>query len=900
VEILDISDPSNPTHVGAITDDATTELDGAFSIYVSGKYAYVASNDDDGVEILDISGIDTPSAHIGDLVVSTLDIWENADIKNNLYVDNGLNVGLGGIYSGGPSSIYATSSATALNIRQSGTGNLVSVFDGSTEAFTILDGGNVGIGTTGPDRKLDILDASNPQMRLTQADGTVYADFQMDSNGDLIMNVDGVSNQLVLDNGGNVGIGTASPRTKLELNDDGAILAVGTYNSGWTEPNLGAGTRLLWYPRKAAFRAGYVSSTQWDDANIGDYSVAMGYDNRASGAYSVVGGGYLNLASYDATYGLTTVGGGQSNTASAGFATVGGGQSNTASGRWSAVGGGIGNTASGYDSTIGGGYYNTASGQYATVSGGRQNTASGLYATVSGGFRNIAAGDYSWAGGGYMQLSASADRTFVWGYSASAVSIDTADAAIFYGVNVGIGTTSPSSLLDVYKTGTLSTDDIVNKISVDDAAASDEYFLTMISDADGTPDTEFKFTTDGTAYADGSWTGSGADYAEYFYTQDTDLQPGEAVCVDVTKDNAVQRCQNSGDNNIMGIVSEKPSVVGNSGEDKENNPNYKIIGMLGQVTGKVTNENGEIKIGDSLTSSSQPGVMRKSNPGESTVGVALENFNNKEGTMRVLISRKNKSLTVEKVEETVAKNIAEMNVQDQVDNLVAEAKKKLDDQILSQKATLDDIQKYINIISGGDLDPADPITLASLRDQINDKDSAVKELQDQMDEIETKYESYDQDIIDALNDFFLAVDGSQFMKFVKMADNINATGLLNGKLKIEEVETDGVKTAQITIINKDEDAPTIGTAVITPVEVDEDEDGIDDKTDSDGKSVIVETGAVSETCKIFTSFENNPGSFSWVEKTFDEESGEYTGFKIMLSQPVSEEVKVDWWIVESR
>ena len=85
------------------------------------------------------------------------------------------------------------------------------------EVMRMTSGGNVGIGTTGPDRKLDVLDASNPQLRLTQADGTIYSDFQMTSSGDLVMNVDGVSNQLVLDNGGNVGIGTTAPGYKLEV-----------------------------------------------------------------------------------------------------------------------------------------------------------------------------------------------------------------------------------------------------------------------------------------------------------------------------------------------------------------------------------------------------------------------------------------------------------------------------------------------------------------------------------------------------------------------------------------------------------------------------------------------------------------------------------------------------------
>ncbi|NTW13692.1 MAG: hypothetical protein HGA31_01535, partial [Candidatus Moranbacteria bacterium] len=43
----------------------------------------------------------------------------------------------------------------------------------------------LGLGTAGPDRRLDILDASNPQLRLTYTDGSVYTDFQTTSGGDL-------------------------------------------------------------------------------------------------------------------------------------------------------------------------------------------------------------------------------------------------------------------------------------------------------------------------------------------------------------------------------------------------------------------------------------------------------------------------------------------------------------------------------------------------------------------------------------------------------------------------------------------------------------------------------------------------------------------------------------------
>ncbi|RKY29583.1 MAG: hypothetical protein DRP74_08595, partial [Candidatus Omnitrophota bacterium] len=86
--------------------------------------------------------------------------------------------------------------------------------------------------------------------------------------------------------GGNVGVGTTGPSAKLTISD-GAILASGS--TGGT-PASGAGTRMMWVPAKAAFRAGYVNGTQWDDANIGGFSTAMGFDTTASGLSSTAMG----------------------------------------------------------------------------------------------------------------------------------------------------------------------------------------------------------------------------------------------------------------------------------------------------------------------------------------------------------------------------------------------------------------------------------------------------------------------------------------------------------------------------------------------------------------------------------------------------------------------------------
>lgn len=52
-------------------------------------------------------------------------------------------------------------------------------------------------------------------------------------------------------------------------------------------PASGPGKRLMWYLGKGAFRAGGVQGTQWNDDNIGIYSVAMGYNPTARGIDSV-------------------------------------------------------------------------------------------------------------------------------------------------------------------------------------------------------------------------------------------------------------------------------------------------------------------------------------------------------------------------------------------------------------------------------------------------------------------------------------------------------------------------------------------------------------------------------------------------------------------------------------
>ena len=90
---------------------------------------------------------------------------------------------------------------------------------------------------------------------------------------------------------GRVGIGTTNPLARLHVQDS-SVLFSGSFDdvSPSPLPIEGAGTRMLWYPDKAAFRAGSVTGIQWDQAYIGPYSVAMGFNSAAFGPASFASG----------------------------------------------------------------------------------------------------------------------------------------------------------------------------------------------------------------------------------------------------------------------------------------------------------------------------------------------------------------------------------------------------------------------------------------------------------------------------------------------------------------------------------------------------------------------------------------------------------------------------------
>jgi hypothetical protein len=98
--VVDVSDPLNPYIIGTLIDSNTTN--DPSSVFISGKYAYITdSKFSHALSIIDISGIDSPSALIGSISTGNLNVAGNMDIGNNLYTGRAANVGLGGVLSAG-------------------------------------------------------------------------------------------------------------------------------------------------------------------------------------------------------------------------------------------------------------------------------------------------------------------------------------------------------------------------------------------------------------------------------------------------------------------------------------------------------------------------------------------------------------------------------------------------------------------------------------------------------------------------------------------------------------------------------------------------------------------------------------------------------------------------------
>jgi trimeric autotransporter adhesin len=152
---------------------------------------------------------------------------------------------------------------------------------------------------------------------------------------------------------------------RFRIDSAGGLVAMGTLGIGII-PASGAGYRMMWYPFKAAFRAGGTddggAGDSWNDANVGFYSWAGGNLTRAGAFGTFAFGDQVVVTGVDGA----AFGGSNTVSGTAGFAT---GASNNCSG-FACVAMGFTNTASGQGS-IAIGYRVTADANYAVALGHR-------------------------------------------------------------------------------------------------------------------------------------------------------------------------------------------------------------------------------------------------------------------------------------------------------------------------------------------------------------------------------------------------------------------------------------------------------------------------------------------------------------------------------------------------
>ncbi len=229
---------------------------------------------------------------------------------------------------------------------------------------------------------------------------------------------------------GSVGVDTSTILGSLTVNGNNGIIAAGTFGSG-IALSLGAGTRMMWYPLKAAFRVGEVFGTEWDDANIGGNSFATGSNTTASGFHSTA-------------MGVNTLASGNNSTAM-GIFTTAGGNTSTAMGVF----------------TIASGDYSTAMGFYTTASG-NYSTAMGYYASTIGHQGSFVYGD----GSTINSLNSSADNQFM--VRASGGYVFYTNSGMNLGASLGAGQTAWSVTSDSTKKENfilVNGEDVLNKIS---------------------------------------------------------------------------------------------------------------------------------------------------------------------------------------------------------------------------------------------------------------------------------------------------------------------------------------------------------------------------------------------------------------------------------------------------
>jgi hypothetical protein len=300
--------------------------------------------------------------------------------------------------------------------------------------------------------------------------------------------------------------------------------------------------------------------------------------------------------------------------------------------------------------TVGGGLENTGGGFGGFIGAGARNTTGGIYSTVPGGFSNTAAGNTSFAAG--LRAKAKHNGTFVWGDSTDADFASSAanqflvraagGAKFVRGGSTFFGGSS-ALLAENFTTAGEAGRFVVGNASDPSPA------LSLVKQSGGTGNFLACFNEGGGVFAskchinkEGTFV-SGSDFAESLPVRGgkAGYQPGDVLSISRGHPGAVVRSHAARERTVVGVYSTRPAVLGADKKGMTHVGRDEIpVAITGIVPVKATAQNGPIRPGDLLTSSSLPG--RAMNAGRSpaagtVLGKALGSLLHGQGTIKVLV-----------------------------------------------------------------------------------------------------------------------------------------------------------------------------------------------------------------------------------------------------------------------
>jgi trimeric autotransporter adhesin len=154
----------------------------------------------------------------------------------------------------------------------------------------------------------------------------------------------------------------------------------------------------------------------------------------------------------------------------------------------------------------------------------------------------------------------------------------------------------------------------------------------------------FRVDSTGKGFFDGGTQTGGADFAESVAVAEgsRDYQPGDLLVVDPSANRQLTLASEPYSPLVAGIYSTKPGVLATLHKMTETRENEIPLAIVGIVPCKVSAENGSIRRGDLLVTSSIPGyAMRGTDRGRmlgAVVGKALEPLSEGKGVIQVLVT----------------------------------------------------------------------------------------------------------------------------------------------------------------------------------------------------------------------------------------------------------------------